>query len=256
MTGGRPDPPGQERTIEVSQRVKSSGVRRRILTPGEPDLSIVVDNVFYRYGSVRGCTRASDDPGRCRTGRRLDRHRVQGDQRAVRRRRRDQREGPGGDPRPGLRVEPGRPQPAQPPDQRDRDPGLRHRAVQRRAPQGRGPRDQDHRLRARGLLQRRPRHRARRLGEPGAEPAQRHPHRRRRAGHPDGRGRLLRRSGRRRRPPHRPRGRAHRRLRQPARRPARHRAPPRASATAGSASSVAARTSSPPGCASSASATR
>ena len=85
-------------------------------------------------------------------GRRLDRHRVEGDQRPLRRRPRHVQPGEGRDRRARLRVEPGRPQPAQPADQRHRHPRRRHRAVQRRAAQGRRGGDPRQRLRADRLL--------------------------------------------------------------------------------------------------------
>ena len=186
-------------------------------------------------------------------GRRLGRHRVQGDQRALRRRRRDQREGPGGDPRAGLRVEPGRPQPAQPPDQRDRDPGRRPRAVQRRAAQGRGPTRSDAPATSSWST---PAAAAATehvgLGAALPEPAERHADRRRGARHPDRRGGVLG------APvvavdPHTGREDL------PTvdsdnlqRRPARHRAPARAGPPPDRVRSPAARTSSRPGCASTA----
>ena len=94
-------------------------------------------NRWRRSGSRRSRW-PSDDPGRGRAGRRLDRDRVQGGQRSVRGGREHGGPGPGRHRRARVRVEPGGAEPAQPPHPRDRHPGGRLRAVQRRAAQGRG----------------------------------------------------------------------------------------------------------------------
>ena len=162
---------------------------------------------------------------------------------------------PGGHRRARVRGEPGCAVAAQPPHQRPGHPRGRVRAVQHRAAQGRLLRRRLDRLRAARLLRRRPRRR-RRLGAALPVPAVGHPHRRRHHRHPDGRRGQHRRARRGRRPAHRPDRPADRRLRQLRRRGAGHRAPHRAWGTAGSASSADAWTSSPPGCARTASARR
>ena len=106
-------------------------------------LSITISNASPRSAAL--CihpveSRARHDPRRRPHGRRLGRHRLQGPQRALRRGRGHHGARPGGHQRARLRGEPGRPEPAQPPHERDRHPGRRLRAVQRRAAQGRGGR--------------------------------------------------------------------------------------------------------------------
>ncbi len=135
--------------------------------------------------------------------------------------------GPGGDRRSGVRGQPGRAEPAQPPHERHRHPGRRPRAVQCRTAQGRRGRDQGLRLRDGDLLRRRPRGQPRGLGAPLPLPAERDTDRRGRPGHADRGRRQLRRSHRRDRPAHRPVRAADDRLRQPARRPAGHDPPAR-----------------------------
>jgi len=133
----------------------------------------------------------------------LDRHRLQSDQRPLRRRPADRRPGPRGDPRPGLRVQPRRPEPALTPHRSDRHPRRRVRAVQHRAAQGRLRGRAGQRLPAARLFRRGQSRVAGRLGAAVAVPAERDLDRRGDPCHPDHRGRRLPDPRRRHRPAHR-----------------------------------------------------
>ncbi len=153
-----------------------------------------------RLGAVRRDTGiAQGDHRRCRRARRrVDRDRVAGRQRPLRRRPHHAQPCACRHRQPRLRVQPRRPEPAQPAHQRDRHPRRRHRAVQRRTAEGRGEGAPRLRLRPR-RLRRRPAQR-RGLGTPLHVPAEWHAHGWHDPRHADGRRCRVEPARRRRRP--------------------------------------------------------